>query len=811
MSMRSGYFDKQRLGGYTITDPDLKYSYQYNLLNGDIHVKLDQNGPISVQAAPPCGLVLLRREQGEKYSKWLTFVRVGGKLYSNFARPGTERPQKTEISFLPERAQYRYEYAGLRLVTTLFVPARGGDAVCTVEVTNTGRAERTFEAFAQAMPLLAPVNAAPWDKPEWYVRTSVHHDARRDLIFFVRRMDPRGDAAGRRNVAMFMSGEGVLCAEYLMEEYEGAGDFYAPDALAKECWNYDFSCDLPFGERGARNSVAGFPCVFAAKYAFSLRAGESRTLTQVLSVLPQNGGEIPAAEEAERRKRYFSAQARAEALREAAADWQDYLTANSVRSGDAAFDGYVNGFLPLQMRWVSLLDRGWPTGMRGTRDASNDCMGILQYDCVFARKVLLHLFDCECTSGRFLRQVGQDRKGPHDMREYVDGGAFALEFLYEYLCYSKEFSLLDETAGYCDGEEKNSIEEHVLRALGYYADAENIGADGLCKIREGDWFDGVNRAGLAGRGESVTVSCQFYMAVRYAKAMFAAAGKRALPARIEQAAERAAEGVRALAFNREGFFNGLKNDDGDWIFSDRDPDGAARMYAVPNAFALFTGVATQEQSDRVLQNFARLRSEIGYKLFSPPFAGGMDCVGRIACGDVAAGLLGNSTVYNHGSQGFLCRACCAAGNAAMAQDVLGWLLPYDAARHPESETGAPPYAIVNCYQDVMPFRQRAGFSFLTGTVAMAVRIVYNFMFGIRPCAEGICIRPCLTDRFDGAEVIYRYRGKNVRFTYRNKGVLRVFAGGKPCGGRVQDAADGRDLPLVPEALLSDGSQIEIWY
>ena len=29
-----------------------------------------------------------------------------------------------------------------------------------------------------------------------------------------------------------------------------------------------------------------------------------------------------------------------------------------------------------------------------------------------------------------------------------------------------------------------------------------------CKIREGDWNDSVNRAGLEGKGESVMVSCQ---------------------------------------------------------------------------------------------------------------------------------------------------------------------------------------------------------------------------------------------------------------------------------------------------------------
>ena len=88
--MKSGYFNQSRLGGYTITDPNLKYSYQYNLLNRDILVQLDQNGPVYIQAAPPGGIVLLRREHGEKFSKWLTFFRCGGKMYSNFARPGTE-------------------------------------------------------------------------------------------------------------------------------------------------------------------------------------------------------------------------------------------------------------------------------------------------------------------------------------------------------------------------------------------------------------------------------------------------------------------------------------------------------------------------------------------------------------------------------------------------------------------------------------------------------------------------------------------------------------------------------------------------
>ena len=809
--MKSGYFNQSRIGGYTITDPHLKYSYQYNLLNRDILVQLDQNGPVYIQAAPPGGIVLLRREHGEKFSKWLTFFRCGGKIYSNFAHPGAECPKSTEINFLPEKAVYRYIYEDIASETELFVSAEGGDVVCSVKLTNVANKDLSVEAFAQMFPLIAPVNLSGWDKPEWYVRTSVHHDEKKNLVFYGRLMNPRGIASARRNVAMLFSGDGVRGAEFLWDDFTGAGDFYRPDAFRREKWNYDFSVSLPFGERGEKNSVAGFPSVYAAKYAFTLKQGESKILTQVLSVLPSCGGEIPPETEIDLRKRYLSEEYRETAARTARVKWENLFALNGVHTKDGCFDDYVNGFLPLQMQWVSILDRGWPTGMRGTRDASNDFMGMLQWDSGFSRRILHHLFECERKNGWFPRQVGENRTGPHDMRNYVDGGVFVLEFLYEYICYTKDFAFLDELAGYSDAEECESIEKHVLSALGYYADAENIGEDGLCKIREGDWFDGVNQAGLAGKGESVTVSCQFYMAVRYMKALFAAVGKSAVPAKIEKAAERAAESVRKYAFNKAGFFSGLKNDEGKWIFSDADPDGEARMYAVPNAFAVFSKVADKKQRESVLKNFRLLKTDIGYKLFLPSFRGDVSNVGRIACGDVAEGLLGNSTVYNHGSQGFLCRACCAAGEGKMAEDVLRFLLPYDQSCHAEEETCSPPYAIVNCYQDVPPFKQRAGFAFLTGTVAMAVRIVYNFMFGIRPCIEGIAVNPCLTVNFDDAHVVYNYNGRTLFFHYKKTGKLSIVVNGTACESVVSDVLSGDILPLIHEHLLEDGTKIEICY
>lgn len=101
--MKSGFFSKERLGGYIITDRDLKYSYEYILLNRDILVRLDQNGIVLVQAAPPCGTVLLRREYGEKFSKWMTFFLCGGKTYCNFPRAGLREARRVK-GRVPARA-----------------------------------------------------------------------------------------------------------------------------------------------------------------------------------------------------------------------------------------------------------------------------------------------------------------------------------------------------------------------------------------------------------------------------------------------------------------------------------------------------------------------------------------------------------------------------------------------------------------------------------------------------------------------------------------------------------------------------------
>ena len=65
----------------------------------------------------------------------------------------------------------------------------------------------------------------------------------------------------------------------------------------------------------------------------------------------------------------------------------------------------------------------------------------------------LLLFECQKTDGWFPRQISaKGRRGKHDLREFVDGGAFVVEFLYEYLCVTGDFDLLRENCLWLDSD-----------------------------------------------------------------------------------------------------------------------------------------------------------------------------------------------------------------------------------------------------------------------------------------------------------------------------------------------------------------------
>lgn len=817
-SYQYGHFLPEEPAGYEITRLDMKTPWEYIYQNRDVLLRVDQFGPVNAQAYPPGDIMLFKREKDERFSRWLVWLQSdslnGGMPFTNFFRPvvsgnPNREPEDLKIRFLPHEAVYSYSFEGLRVETSFFVPNHGTDLYMECRVTNNSDHPLTLRMTPVMVPYVNPAQLAPWDKPEWYLKSGFGKEG--EVVFWSQLLNAASIKENRRAVTLWTDAEDLKSFEISLERFFGAGDLSNPEAVYNERLCLNSSAGGRYGEWKEQNQIAGYPPVYAAQYEVKLEVGGEKTVRQVLSMpacaAPDYG--LPSLERAKKPLYLFDAQALKKEKQERRAYFFRLFEKRRIHTQNSALDLYVNAWLPLQMDWVASLDRGWPTGMRGARDCANDFMGELYWNPGWAREVLLLLYECQRSDGWFPRQISTEgRKGKHDLREFVDAGAFAVEFLHEYVCETGDFGLLKERVKWLNREDEDSIWEHALRALSYYLDPENIGEHGLCKIRGGDWLDAVNRAGLEGRGESVMVTCQVVLAIQYVLELAEGAGMRLPREDWKEKQGALQQAVAEKAYNQKGFFSGLFTDKGEWVFSDQDPDGACRPYVCANAYAILAGAADGARKASVFRVLRTLKGGAGYRLYAPPIGKKpIERVGRSGSGDAAEGLFENGAVYNHGSHGFLGRALAACGEKEELLETISFLLPFDMEKHPTEEALTPPYAVVNCWQKVPLYYNRGGMLFLTGSIAMAVRMVYNWLFGIQPGARVLRVSPCCADSLCPAEVHFSVRGKSLTLKLAPGG-NRLLLNGKPVLKKERDELSEQEFFLVPYEELPDGGILE---
>ena len=181
----------------------------------------------------------------------------------------------------------------------------------------------------------------------------------------------------------------------------------------------------------------------------TLSGCESYSFTQTFSVTCDDKN---IADDIKNSVKYFDLQAQKKEEEKLGKKYAELFSVRTVKTGDNDFNSFVNGFLPLEMYWVSSLDRGWPTGMRGVRDAANDFEGMLCYDKDMCKGVIENIFSKQRSDGWYPRQVPFGSGTKFDLREFVDSACFFTEYVYDYLSYTCDYSVLEKEYPYFDNE-----------------------------------------------------------------------------------------------------------------------------------------------------------------------------------------------------------------------------------------------------------------------------------------------------------------------------------------------------------------------
>ena len=780
MGENYGKFSKKP-GGYRIEKLPEAGNYEYIYKNDEILVRVDQYGIITAQINPPVGEAVFKREEREVGSPVKAYFSDGESVFNNF---DVLRADKLTIDFLPEKSIYRLTFGKTEVVTELFVTEKNKRFVMNVTVKNLGEQVKEYSILKCAFPYLNELLMAPWDKPEWYTRTEYLKDKN---AFLTTKYSVAGKKEERRYLTI-VSNDETNNRELSLERLT---------ALTK---NFSVIPDKVGGV--TEDTLYAFKQCVSTLATVNLQGGESYSFTQVFAVTDD---EKKIIENIENSVKYFDSTVQKAEEEKLAEKHAELFSVRTVKTGDPDFDSFVNGFLPLEMYWVSSLDRGWPTGMRGVRDAANDFEGMLCYDKQMCKGVIENIFSKQRGDGWYPRQVPFGTGTKFDLREFVDSACFFTEYVYDYLAYTGDYSILENKYGYYDCETQESGLTHLKKGMDYLLSDDALGVHGLVKMRGGDWLDCLSGAGKKGRGESVMVSCQLVMCLKYLVEILNKVGRVNEVEKYEKAGYRLKNAINKAAFNGR-FYNAVYTDNDTWLFSEKDEDGEERVYVPTNAYAVISGVASGKENE-IFNEIAKLKTSDGYKLFSKPLGGKfIDGIGKMGTGDFQPYFAENGSIYNHGSQCFLIRALAKAGRYEEISDVLGYALPLYADKHSPAKTCSAPYAITNCYHLVPSFYGRSGFSFLTGSVAMIERAVYSWVFGLNFALDNIVITPCVPKEYANAEITTPFNGHNLTIKYVGYGAQIEIA---EISGKAFDvSAEGRSV-LIDKALITDDLTIII--
>ena len=781
-------------GSFVIDEYHLERPWGYIYTTEKMLLRINHNGSGYAQVNPPGGIMLFKQERYEKTPAFMVwFVDDEQNVFSNFFQPNflgiTQKPETYQCTFCPESAEYRMTLNGWAITTRIAIAKDTPSIIMKVQVTNHGAA-----CGLRAIPVWRAHNCKPdlalWDVPELYQSCKFFNNHGTGIMVETR--DPDAHVANRK-YTVIQTDLPVSDAELRFEKFVGRGSFENPEALFKPDWLIRNDIEYCLEEFRAPDAMGSqLPIAALRSDKITLKSGESLNFTVVLHHLDETdytrlSAAITPATAMLSDDFWNQNQEKHEVF------FRDLMGKFHTVSPDENFNRYINEWLPLQLYWVSKLDRGWPTGMRGTRDAAQDFSGISYLYPDLGRKMLATMFSCQRLDGSFPRQFStQGPEGKHDLRDYSDSGCWVFELLCDYLNLSGDYAFLNTTFRWLDATEPATVREHAESLLAYYIDSANRGIHGLIKIRAGDWNDSINNAGLQGRGESTMVSCHVVYLLQLAAELLPEGNRYLNEAAVLR------NNIRKYALNNAGFLNGVFTDNGEWLFSVQDPDGCERVNSPANSFGIIAGIFEPEELDRVIAKIETLKGPNGYRLFYPPLGRvPIKMAGRLGSGDIAPGNVENGTVYNHGSQGFLIRALATAGYGSMALQVLRYALPYDQTLHPVEKCKTEPYGILNCWSEA-PGRECEGEkTFLSGTISTVFRAFYNGLAGFHPKGNGLEITPCLPHEWPELAYTGNYKQYQV-----NVEVVMLDEAAR-CGLWLNDIK--LNGTFIPDALLKDDS------
>ena len=556
--------------------------------------------------------------------------------------------------------------------------------------------------------------------------------------------------------------------------------------------------------RLSRRTGAGLDPCAVQRVTLELAPGERRDIVCML------GQEASALKSRELVLRYREDRAFEDAFDKTRAWWDELLGTVQVRTPELAADLLINRWLQYQ----SLSCRIWGRsgfyqsgGAFGFRDQLQDVMAFLYARPELAAKQILLAASRQFREGDV--QHWWHEPAGAGIRSRISDDLLWLPYVVShYVRTTGDRAILEEEVPFLNAPplsddqhevfstpevtfERATLFEHCRRAV---SRGLTVGPHGLPLMGTGDWNDGMNLVGAAGKGESVwlawflcdilqgmeelsTLLLQTELSQGYQKERYA------LVQRTEQA-----------GWDGEWYLRGTF-DDGSPLGSSANSE--ARIDSLPQSWAALCGAADPLRTDRAMAAAWQhlVREDDGMVLlFEPPFDTAEPSPGYIK--GYPPGVRENGGQYTHAAL-WMAMALARRGDGNRAAQILRMLNPIEHARDAQAAWlyGVEPYVVAaDVYR--LPGRiGQGGWSWYTGSAAWMYRAWVEEVLGLQVQGGQLRVNPVIPAAWQGFSMRYRHGETVYAIRVENpqgcqQGVAWVEMDGQRVNGGVIDLERG---------------------
>jgi len=551
---------------------------------------------------------------------------------------------------------------------------------------------------------------------------------------------------------------------------------------------------------------AGLDPCGAVQIAFTLADGQERETTFRLGV-----GRNPADVQTLIR-RFRRADACRQALEGVWEYWNRTLGAVNVDTPDPSVNVLANGWLLYQTLGCRLWGRtGFyqSGGAYGFRDQLQDVMALVHAEPSLTREHLLRAAARQFTEGD-VQHWWHPPAGRGVRTHFSDDFLWLPYVTCRYVTSLADTGVLDEVVPFLEGrpvkpEEESyydlpnrsaasaTLYQHCVRAIEH---GLKFGEHGLPLMGCGDWNDGMNLVGQAGRGESVWLGFFLYDVLTQFAGLARARNDVPFADRCLTQARQLQENLELHAWDGE-WYRRAYFDNGEPLGSRTNPE--CQIDSLPQSWSVISGAGELPRSREAMNAVDRrlVRRQAGLiQLFDPPFDQSTLNPGYIK--GYIPGVRENGGQYTHGAI-WTAMAFALLGENERAWELFGLLNPVHHGSTPAqiATYKVEPYVVAADVYAVAPHIGRGGWTWYTGSAGWMYRLLTETLLGVHLEGERLRLAPRLPQSWAGYKIHYRYRQTVYHIT-----ISRLMA---ESPGNSQLVLDGRELsgqtiPLIDDRL-----------